>query len=114
MEKRGSERLLSEPESSSEYFALLEKDRKHSRAPEPDASAPSIISTPPSLVAHSLQDDDGNNRELGPWDLTFQAGTSISPYLRRRVLCFLLKRDGNGPIRLIRWFVCSIPLLVRN
>jgi len=46
VERRRSERLLSEPESSWEYFALLEEDLRHSPASESDASEPSFYIHP--------------------------------------------------------------------
>jgi len=55
-------------------------------------------STAPALVAHSLQDDGGDDRELGPTGLRFPAGTFFVLTLTftiGQVLCFLVKYDSN-------------------
>jgi len=112
VERRRSERLLSESESSSECVALAEEDRGCSSASESDASEDLFRSTPP---ADPLLDDDGDNDGLGPAGLRFLAGTFFLPTSAiALVLRFLVRCDGIAFACFTDGLVCSVRLLVRN
>jgi len=87
VKRLSSERFSSEPESSSEFVALVEEDRGYLSAPESDASEASFGSTPPSPEAHSLEDYDVDDGVLGPGGLRPSAGSSFFLHLRWSKSC---------------------------
>jgi len=115
VERRRSDRLLSESVSSSECVALAEEDRGYSSTSESDAFEALFRSTPPALAADSLPDDDGDNDTSGPAGLRFLAGTFLSPTSAMApVLRFLVRCDGIAFACFIGGLACSGRLLVRN
>ena len=71
MGKRRAQRLLPEPESSSEFVTPVEGDRGYLSAPQSSASRLPFRSTTPLLVAHLLQ-DDGDYCALGEVNREFR------------------------------------------